>query len=226
MKISKHSLITAFLVACMATPGLRAESKNSKNSENIVIVNVDSAPEFIGGDDAMFEWIDANKRYPESMLKKRKRGVVVVDFLVEADGKLSDIHVTKKLNKDADSEALRLVHSMPAWKAATYQGHTVAVPFSLSIAFNPPLNEDEGQPKYFATWLKGKLTHKDAETTAEDAPAPSTAQTTAAPVYFVNGVIFEGDVNSIKLTDIESISEQEPSAEYPGGRIDIKLKKK
>lgn len=223
MKLRLLSLIVVGALLC----DFSVEAKSPKTSEDVVIVDIDTAPEFEGGDDAMFAWINANVRYPESMAGKRKKGVVVVDFLVNTDGTLSNIHLTKKLNKEADTEALRLVHMMPKWQPGMYQGHAVAVPFSLPIGFYPPKEAPEEQETMYS-WVKKKLSSKKAgeDYAKKDQQPDSVKVDDGNPVIFVNGQLFSGDINSLNLNDVEEMMAGKPSPEYPNGRIDIKLKTK
>ncbi len=100
---------------------------------------VEEQAEFPGGMGALYEYMQRNYRYPEYCKELGLEGVVVVQFVVEKDGRVSNIHV-KHSTVDcppADSEAVRVVRSMPRWKPARVQGRPVrswfVLPFTLRL---------------------------------------------------------------------------------------------
>lgn len=90
---------------------------------------VENAPYFPGGDDAMHTWLNTNKNVTE----EAGHGKVTVSFIVEKDGSLTDIRVTRGRNAVLDSEAVRLIKSMPAWIAGSDNGSNVRVRYTLPI---------------------------------------------------------------------------------------------
>lgn len=84
------------------------------------------------------EYIDKNMTYPEDWGPKGcAYGVVVVRFLVNADGHISRVRVVKRLHPLLDKEAKRLVASMPAWEPTKVKGKKVARYYEISINFLP-----------------------------------------------------------------------------------------
>lgn len=79
-------------------------------------------PEFPGGWAEMVRWLTQNLRYPPQAQAGGLQGRVVVSFIVNPDGKLSDIKVAKSVNPLLDREALRVVRKMPPWKPGTEDG--------------------------------------------------------------------------------------------------------
>ncbi|MCB0523401.1 MAG: TonB family protein [Lewinellaceae bacterium] len=95
-------------------------------------------PEFPGGNEAMGKFLMKNVKYPESAKKENAEGVVVVAFVVQEDGSLSDIQEAtgrKDLHADLVKEAIRVVSIMPKWKPGVVDGKTVKTKFTLPIKF-------------------------------------------------------------------------------------------
>jgi len=78
-----------------------------------------TAPEFPGGAIPLKEYIDKNLVYPKRAKQKRIEGKVYVQFIVEADGNLSSIRISKGLCKECDEEVMRLMKNSPRWIPAT-----------------------------------------------------------------------------------------------------------
>lgn len=96
---------------------------------------VEQMPEFPGGMEALMQFLMENVRYPESASKEGKQGRVLVQFIVESDGSISNAKVVKKVSDDLDSEAIRVVGAMPKWKPGMQKGKHVRVKFTLPITF-------------------------------------------------------------------------------------------
>jgi protein TonB len=97
-----------------------------------VYTMVDSMPDWFPG----YKTYWATKlHYPPEAQANNVRGEVVVKAIVGIDGVLSDIHIYKGLEASCDSEALRLVRGMPAWKPGKHAGKLVPVQITLPIRF-------------------------------------------------------------------------------------------
>lgn len=83
----------------------------------------------------MMEFLANNLRYPEELKAKGTQGRVVVQFVVNADGSISDAKVIRKVAPLMDAEALRVVNAMPRWKPGVKDGKTVAVKYTVPISF-------------------------------------------------------------------------------------------
>ncbi|MBK8565256.1 MAG: energy transducer TonB [Saprospiraceae bacterium] len=95
-------------------------------------------PQFPGsGGPAMIRFISENKQYPASAKEKGIEGTVVVTFIVEKDGSLTDVKLEKSISQDLDEEALRLVKSMPKWvPGRTIENVVVRVRYRLPVEFS------------------------------------------------------------------------------------------
>lgn len=93
----------------------------------------DSPPEFPGGMQALMAFVGSHTQYPAEAMKKGIEGSVVVRFVVETDGSVGNVQVAKSLSPDCDSEAVRVVKSMPRFKPAIRNGE--AVPVTCNVPF-------------------------------------------------------------------------------------------
>lgn len=103
--------------------------------DNQVFTVVEQQPEFPGGTDALYKFIGKNMRYPESAKRMNVEGRVFVSFVIEKDGSVTDVQVMKGIHQACDAEAIRVIKSIPAWKAGKQNGRPVRVRFSLPIQF-------------------------------------------------------------------------------------------
>lgn len=94
------------------------------------------APAFLGGEEALQKYIQANVKYPETALNMGIEGTVKVAFTVKQTGEVSDVRIQNGIGSECDIEASRVVKAMPRWEPAVYQNFKVAATASLMIAFN------------------------------------------------------------------------------------------
>lgn len=108
-----------------------------KSESDKVYLNVFQRPLFTYGD--LRTWIIENIRYPKSALKEQRVGRVVVQFIVERDGSISNVQVVPEKSSphiDLQEEAIRLIRSMPHWTPGIIGGRTVRVSYTLPISFD------------------------------------------------------------------------------------------
>ena len=96
---------------------------------------VEQMPEFPGGTPELMKFISTNVKYPAEALKNGVQGRVLVQFIVEKDGSISEVEVCKKVNEHLDAEAVRVVNAMPKWTPGKQKGKPVRVKFTLPITF-------------------------------------------------------------------------------------------
>ena len=92
-------------------------------------------PEFPGGVEALYKYIAENIRYPQEAKDIHTEGRVVVRFVVMEDGSIADVEVLRGIGGGCDEEAVRVVKTMPKWKAAVDGGKPVKAHYVLPINF-------------------------------------------------------------------------------------------
>lgn len=98
---------------------------------------VDQRAMFPGGQEGMMSYMMQNMKYPKEAEKDKARGTVVVHFVVEADGSISNAHVpdSLKVHPALDAAAVQFVKAMPKWKPARLKGKTVRQRASHAISY-------------------------------------------------------------------------------------------
>lgn len=96
---------------------------------------VEKEAQFPGGDKALKSFLFNNLNYPKKAVKKGIQGTVLVEFVVEKDGTISNIRVKRSVSRELDAEAVRVVSIMPKWKPATLKGEIVRSLYRLPIHF-------------------------------------------------------------------------------------------
>ena len=127
----------ALLLLTMAVPFANAQQPVSNNDENneAIFSVVENEPEFPGGVEALYKFISKNVVYPKKALKNGIEGKVVVEFVIEANGSVTNVKVFKSVNPDLDKEAVRVVSMMPKWKPGSQGGKNVRSRFRIPINF-------------------------------------------------------------------------------------------
>ena len=92
-------------------------------------------PSFPGGQAALFEFLSKNIRYPVVAEENGIQGRVIVTFVVERDGSITDVRVAKSVDPSLDKEAVRVTKSMPHWNPGMQNGGPVRVKFTLPVTF-------------------------------------------------------------------------------------------
>jgi TonB family protein len=92
-------------------------------------------PEFKDGPDAFYKYLGNTIRYPYDGRRNNIQGRVVLSFIVEKDGKVNDIKVTRSVSPSIDAEAVRVMKNCPPWVAGLQFGRPVRVSYSVPIMF-------------------------------------------------------------------------------------------
>jgi len=92
-------------------------------------------PEFPGGNNAMFQFLGDNVKYPSKAKSKIIEGKVMVNFTIGSDGIIRDVKAVNKVHKLLAAEAVRVVEAMPKWVSGVQRGEAVSVSYNLPINF-------------------------------------------------------------------------------------------
>ena len=119
----------------ITTVNQQKEIDNEKISQPDVFDEVDEMPQFPGGMAELMQYLSTNVRYPEDAKETCAQGRVIVSFIVEKDGSISNARVTKPTYSSLDDEALRVVSNMPKWTPGKQNGEAVRVRYSIPVSF-------------------------------------------------------------------------------------------
>ncbi len=111
-----------------------AQNKADDNSGKVYEM-IEVMPEYPGGIPKLMAFLSENVRYPVQAQKSKIEGRSVIGFIVEEDGSISHVSVTRGSHPLLDSEAIRVVKAMPKWNPGLIKGNPVRVKFNLPIYF-------------------------------------------------------------------------------------------
>lgn len=98
---------------------------------------VNQQPSFPGGVSALSRYLNENVVYPASIEARSVQGRVIVSFVVELDGSLSDVTVVKSDDPGFDEEAIRVIKNMPRWTPGFNDDEPVRVRYRVPVLFRP-----------------------------------------------------------------------------------------
>ncbi len=102
---------------------------------NLLIQKEEQLPEFVGGEEALMNWIEDNITYPTMASSNSTEGKVVVTFDVNEDGTIGNVKVKESADPVLDSEVVKKVETMPNWIPARQNGRNVKVKYTLPVSF-------------------------------------------------------------------------------------------
>ena len=99
--------------------------------------DVDKKAQFLHGDERQFldKWVYPYVKYPDSAVAAGETGTVIVNFIVEKDGRVSHVEVVRGVSDDIDDEVMKVISASPKWKAAQLKGTPVRVKISVPVEF-------------------------------------------------------------------------------------------
>lgn len=137
------SVLSAILLGIVVLSSCAAGRKSAKtpshtvpaSTEEVPYVVVEEMPMFPGGDSTLIDYINKNTKYPESAKLNKIQGKVIVRFCVSANGSVDRISVLRGVNPDLDTEAVRVIGSLPPFKPGRQGGKAVPVWYMAPIDF-------------------------------------------------------------------------------------------
>lgn len=130
--VVSNGTLGTFLVA---TDEMESDTTVVEHSGTKVYDVIESQPQFPGGLNGLIAWLSYTVEYPSEAYKNKKEGKVLVQFVIDIDGSVTDARVVKGVDALLDAEALRVVNLMPTWIPAKQNGEPVKVRFTLPISF-------------------------------------------------------------------------------------------
>lgn len=113
-----------------------AQPEPQKHEEETKVFDVvEQMPSFPGGNTALMDFLSKNVKYPVVAQENGVQGRVVVSFVVERDGSITDVKVVRSVDPSLDREAARVVQSMPKWIPGKQNGSTVRVKYNVPVSF-------------------------------------------------------------------------------------------
>ncbi len=114
---------------------INEESGLKPEPETVITMTPAVEAEFSGGHGAMQQFIIENVRYPEEALKNKEQGKLIVRFVVEQSGEITNIEIARSVSPSIDAEGIRIVESFPNWDPAENHGYKVRSTANIPINF-------------------------------------------------------------------------------------------
>lgn len=113
--------------------------KRSADYDDVVsFYDCDQGPVFLHSSDPkdfLQKWVYQYLKYPAEAVRDGVQGKVMVDFVIEKDGKISDVRVVKGVSDELDAEAVRVVSASPKWKPGRVNGNRVRASLTIPVEF-------------------------------------------------------------------------------------------
>jgi protein TonB len=113
-----------------------AQPEPPKHEEESKVFDVvEQMPSFPGGNGALLEYLATHVKYPVVAQENGVQGRVIVSFVVERDGSITDVRLVRSVDPSLDREAARVVSSMPRWTPGKQNGSAVRVKYNVPVMF-------------------------------------------------------------------------------------------
>ncbi|MBR5919192.1 MAG: energy transducer TonB [Prevotella sp.] len=96
---------------------------------------VEQLPEFPGGMTMFVQWLTKNLKYPETARSQKIQGRVVVSFIINKDGSISEMKIARSVHSSLDGEAMRVMRMMPRWKPGVQNNEPCRTMMAIPIVF-------------------------------------------------------------------------------------------
>lgn len=96
---------------------------------------VEHMPEYPGGTQELLKYLSSNIKYPANAEKNKIQGRVIIQFIVNKDGSVTNEKVVRSIDPELDAEALRVISSMPKWKPGMQKDEPVRVKYTVPVVF-------------------------------------------------------------------------------------------
>jgi len=143
--MKKLTLILATLL--MAASYATAQEDND-NDEFIGFILFSKEPEFPGGTDSLYKFLESNLTYPEDAKKDSIQGRVICRFTIDTDGSITDIRVLRSVHPSLDAEAVRVLSAMPKWVPAETDGNKkIKCKYTFPVVFKMDTDKQDKKGK-------------------------------------------------------------------------------
>lgn len=134
--MKKVLFVLALLLSAHTAMHAQSNQSTERNASDEKIFDVvEQPPSFPGGQAALLKWLSANTQMPEGSEKLCYQGRIIVGFVVEKDGSVSNAKIIHGNDSALDKEAIRIVMSMPKWTPGRHNGRNVRTKYNVPVNF-------------------------------------------------------------------------------------------
>ena len=116
----------------------RTPARGPSYDDVVSYYDCDVRPAFLNSYDIsrfLEKWVYQYLKYPEAAIRDGIQGKVMVDFIVDKDGKVTDVQVARGVDPELDAEAVRVVSASPKWKPGWLKGNKVRTSLTIPVEF-------------------------------------------------------------------------------------------
>jgi len=124
------------LTAYQDDTAINEERKKATEMAQLLSSVREQPPKFPGGEEAMFNYIQSNIKYPAEAMEVSVGGIALVSFTINSNGNVRNPKLVKEIGWGIDEEAIRVVLNMPRWEPARQNGRPVSMEYTISIRFD------------------------------------------------------------------------------------------
>ena len=127
---------------------VQIEGMSGEADKAVPYFDCDQRPQFFGSSDLrhfLREWVYQYLKYPQSAVRDGIQGTVMVQFVIEKDGKITEVKIAKGVDEELDAEALKVVGASPKWKPGKVGGKKVRASVTIPVEFRL---EKKGKPSF------------------------------------------------------------------------------
>lgn len=127
---------------------VQIEGMSGEADKAVPYFDCDQRPQFFGSSDLrhfLREWVYQYLKYPQSAVRDGVQGTVMVQFVIEKDGKITEVKIAKGVDEELDAEALKVVGASPKWKPGKVGGKKVRASVTIPVEFRL---EKKGKPSF------------------------------------------------------------------------------
>ncbi|MDR3095055.1 MAG: energy transducer TonB [Bacteroidales bacterium] len=108
-----------------------------EEEEEVMFAVLEDKPMFNGkpAEEGFREYVGKNTIYPPVATENGVSGKVIVEFLIEKDGSVSNVKVLRGVDPSLDAEAVRVIKASPKWTPGKQRGKTVKVKYQFPVNF-------------------------------------------------------------------------------------------
>lgn len=126
----------------------KVKGKGSRTDDVISYYDCDQKPLFLNSSDPrrfLEQWVYQYLKYPAEAVRDGVQGRVMVEFVINKDGKISDVKVVKGVSEELDAEAVKVIAASPKWKPGKVNGEKVRCSMTIPVEFRL---EKKGKPSF------------------------------------------------------------------------------
>ena len=127
----------------------KVKGKNTKMDGVVSYYDCDQQPTFLGSPDPrkfLEQWVYQYLKYPAEAVRDGVQGRVMVEFVINKDGKVSDVKVQRGVSEELDAEAVKVIAASPKWKPGKVNGEKVRCSMTIPVEFR--LEKKSGKPSF------------------------------------------------------------------------------